>query len=113
MLENTQYEYLEASLGAKEDAAGAPQLQDPANDGVQEPVTTPKVHEEDIYTLFTPAQPRAPSQVRSISQVDSKAPSDDSSSCEYVAHIITSMRADLRTDDVRAEMGRVHDIGEW
>ncbi|KAL9102695.1 MAG: hypothetical protein Q9163_002186 [Psora crenata] len=30
---------------------------------------------------------------------------DDTSSCEYAAHIITSMRADVTTDDIRAELG--------
>ncbi|MCJ1455915.1 hypothetical protein MMC28_006272 [Mycoblastus sanguinarius] len=38
---------------------------------------------------------------------------DDTSSCEYAAHIITSMRADISTDDVRAELGCGSDVQEW
>lgn len=32
-------------------------------------------------------------------------PEFDTSSCEYAAHIITSMRADVNPDDVRVELG--------
>jgi len=38
---------------------------------------------------------------------------DDTSSCEYAAHIITSMRADISTDDMRADLGCGNDIKEW
>lgn len=38
---------------------------------------------------------------------------DDTSSCEYAAHIITSMRADVSTDDVRADLGCGSDVKEW
>jgi hypothetical protein len=38
---------------------------------------------------------------------------DDTSSCEYAAHIITSMRADVSTDDVRADLGCGNDVREW
>ncbi|KAL9124623.1 MAG: hypothetical protein Q9217_006062 [Psora testacea] len=37
---------------------------------------------------------------------------EDTSSCEYAAHIITSMRADVSTDDLRAELGCA-DTQEW
>lgn len=38
---------------------------------------------------------------------------DDTSSCEYAAHIITSMRADVSTDEVRADLGCGSDVKEW
>lgn len=38
---------------------------------------------------------------------------DDTSSCEYAAHIITSMRADVSTDDVGAELGCGKNVKEW
>lgn len=38
---------------------------------------------------------------------------DDTSSCEYAAHIITSMRGDISTDDVRADLGCGNDVQEW
>ena len=39
--------------------------------------------------------------------------SDDTSSCEYAAQIITSMRADITTDDVRADLGCGSGIEAW
>lgn len=41
------------------------------------------------------------------------AVSTDTSSCEYAAHIITSMRADVNPDDVRADLECNESIGEW
>ena len=39
--------------------------------------------------------------------------STDTSSCEYAAQIITSMRADVTTDDVRANLGCGEGIEDW
>ena len=39
--------------------------------------------------------------------------STDTSSCEYAAQIITSMRADVTHDDVRADLECNESIGEW
>ena len=39
--------------------------------------------------------------------------STDTSSCEYAAQIITSMRADVTHDDVRADLECSESIGEW
>ena len=39
--------------------------------------------------------------------------STDTSSCEYAAQIITSMRADVTADDVRADLGCGEGIEEW
>ena len=39
--------------------------------------------------------------------------STDTSSCEYAAQIITSMRADVTPDDVRADLGCNESIEEW
>ncbi|KAK0512091.1 hypothetical protein JMJ35_005219 [Cladonia borealis] len=39
--------------------------------------------------------------------------STDTSSCEYAAQIITSMRADVTADDVRADLECNESIGEW
>lgn len=39
--------------------------------------------------------------------------STDTSSCEYAARIITSMRADVTPDDVRADLECNESIGEW
>ena len=39
--------------------------------------------------------------------------STDTSSCEYAAQIITSMRADVTPDDVRADLECNESIGEW
>ena len=38
---------------------------------------------------------------------------DDTSSCEYAAQIITSMRADVSTEDIRVDLGCGPDVQEW
>ena len=38
---------------------------------------------------------------------------DDTSSCEYAAHIITSMRADISTEDISADLGCGPKVEEW
>ena len=38
---------------------------------------------------------------------------DDTLSCEYAAHVITSMRADVSIDDVRADLGCGSDLQDW
>ena len=48
-----------------------------------------------------PDTPPAPQEKSSTATVLG----DDTSSCEYAAHIITSMRADVNAEDVRAELG--------
>ena len=38
---------------------------------------------------------------------------DDTSSCEYAAHIITSMRADISAEDISAHLGCGPNVEEW
>ena len=65
------------------DGSPAPSVQ-PSQGTCQGPVSPPASHE-------------TPSTATTMG--------DDTSSCEYAAHIITSMRADINAEDVRAELG--------
>ena len=87
-----------------EDASS--QLQESTDREVERSTTT--TGSEEIYT-----QPEASPEVSCIGQINEMVLGDDTSSCEYAAHIITSMRADISTDDVRADLGCVGDIREW
>lgn len=68
---------------------------------------TATIQTEEVYTGHLPhAQPEAPSEVPcSHDNNETVLGDDDTSSCEYAAHIITSMRADVSADDVRADLG--------
>lgn len=102
-----------ASSHGTEDAGSeaASQLQDSTRPQVEEPTTTTKGKE--IYTQLTPRQPESPPGVSYVHQNNEMVIGDDTSSCEYAAHIITSMRADISTDDVRKDLGCGGDIREW
>lgn len=64
-------------------------------------------------TQPSPALPESLQTVSYSSQEDEMVLADDTSSCEYAAHIITSMRADISTDDVRADLGCDGAIDKW
>ena len=87
------------------------QLQESTDRSLEEPTT--RLKGEEICTLPTTTQPEPPPEVSYASQNDEMVLSDDTSSCEYAAHIITSMRADISTDDVRADLGCGGDVREW
>ena len=93
---------------------GSSQLQDSTDlrqVRVQEPTTTAK--SEEIYTRPLQAPPESRPNLSCVGQSNEMVLGDDTSSCEYAAHIITSMRADVSTDDVRADLGCGGDVGEW
>ncbi|CAF9943205.1 MAG: hypothetical protein ALECFALPRED_010837 [Alectoria fallacina] len=75
--------------------------------------TTTTTGNEEIYADLTPTRPEQSPEVSYISRNDEMVLGDDTSSCEYAAHIITSMRADISTDDVRADLGCSGDVREW
>ncbi len=54
-----------------------------------------------------------PPDRRGLGAVPFNSPRDDTSSCEYAAHIITSMRRDVNTDDIRSELGCGDDVEHW
>jgi len=65
------------------------------------------------YTYMIPTQSGASAQ-GSCSRSSNDLPfGDDTSSYEYAALIITSMRADVSTEDVRADIGCASDVKEW
>ena len=87
-----------------EDASS--RLQESTDRDVKE--STPTTGSEEIYT-----QPKPPPEVSRVGQNVEMVLGDDTSSCEYAAHIITGMRADISADDVRADLGCGGDIREW
>lgn len=123
ILEGNQPGIMEASAGGKCVARLSSQgteniepeapsrLHDSTDRQMEETTTTTEV--EGIYTQLTPTQPEQPPESPYISQNSEMVLGDDTSSCEYAAHIITSMRADISTDDVRADLGCGGDIREW
>ena len=60
-----------------------------------------------------PIQQETNTQEMSCDRSHDAALSTDTSSCEYAAQIITSMRADVTPDDVRADLECNESIGEW
>ena len=60
-----------------------------------------------------PPQQEADAQEVACSRTYQADLSTDTSSCEYAAQIITSMRADVTTDDVRANLGCREGIEDW
>lgn len=101
-----------SSHGTEDAGSETPsQLQDSVERQVEEPNTT--TEGEEICTRLTQTQPELPLEVSYTSQNDEMVLGDDTSSCEYAAHIITSMRADISTDDVRADLGCGGDSREW
>lgn len=99
------------SSQAIEDAEPEPQLHVSARRQTEETTTT--TGGDEIHAQLTPTQSIQSPQVSYISQNNEMALGDDTSSCEYAAHIITSMRADISTDDVRADLGCGGDVREW
>ncbi len=65
------------------------------------------------YTYIIPTQAGTENQGSCNRSNDNSPFGDDTSSCEYAAHIITSMRADVSTDDVCADLGCASDVKEW
>ena len=107
------YEAGASSHGIENALPEAPsQLQDFTGPQGEGPTTTTEDDELSLQTTST--QPQSPPEV-SCSSHDGEMMvlGDDTSSCEYAAHIITSMRADISTDDVRADLGCGGDIREW
>lgn len=78
---------------------------------VQEATTMTK--SRGIYAKDIQRPPGSPPSVSCDNNSNEMVLGDDTSSCEYAAHIITSMRADISTDDVRADLGCGGDVGEW
>lgn len=118
-----QQTYDEATIGASEVAGasaltvenvkvgGPSQVHDFADQRqVLEPTTMTKSNE--IYTKDIQMPPGSLSKASSVEKSNEMVLGDDTSSCEYAAHIITSMRADISTDDIRADLGCGGDIGE-
>ena len=82
--------------------------------------TTPSMSDVDQpSTSETTSHDRFPAQQETDAQemtCGRNYPADfstDTSSCEYAAQIITSMRADVTPDDVRADLGCNESIEEW
>lgn len=73
-------------------------------------VTT--LNTDPSFTHMNPTQSKTSSQCYEVSSEDLPF-GDDTSSCEYAAHIITSMRADVSSEDVRADLGCGSDVKEW
>lgn len=91
---------------------GPSQVQDSTDQRqVQEPTTMTKSNE--IYAKDIQMPPGSLSKVSCVNRSNEMVLGDDTSSCEYAAHIITSMRADISTDDVRADLGCGGDVREW
>lgn len=86
-------------------------LQDSTDQQIQEPSTT--ITSNEIYAKDIQMPPRSLPKVSCVNKSNEIVLGDDTSSCEYAAHIITSMRADIGTDDVRADLGCGGDVGEW
>lgn len=87
------------------------QLQDSMDRQMEEVTTT--THGEKCFSHLTSMHPGSSPEVSYVSQNDEMVLGDDTSSCEYAAHIITSMRADVSTDDIRADLGCGGDVREW
>ncbi|KAM0801822.1 hypothetical protein BDR22DRAFT_820514 [Usnea florida] len=76
--------------------------------------TTTVQSREDYASYFPHRQPEAHSEVPCSHDNNEMAlGDDDTSSCEYAAHIITSMRADVSADDVKADLGCGGDVRGW
>ena len=87
------------------------QVQDSTDHQVEERATTTQT--EDVPTRLIQAPPNPPRpKPQCSSQSNEMVLGDDTSSCEYAAHIITSMRADITTDEIRADLGCGGDVRE-
>lgn len=64
------------------------------------------------YTYIAPTESGTTEQDPYANGTDSPPFGDDTSSCEYAAAIITSMR-DVSADEVRADLGCPNDVREW
>ena len=70
--------------------------------------------EAGMYSTYgVPSQCDPANRDSCLKFIEEVSKSDDSSSCEYAAHIITSMRADISTDDVRADLGCGNNPNDW
>ena len=75
-------------------------------------IEQPSRSETASHDHFLPQQ-EADAQEVACSRTYQADLSTDTSSCEYAAQIITSMRADVTTDDVRADLGCGEGIEDW
>ena len=75
-------------------------------------IEQPSRSETVSHDHFLPQQ-EADAQEVAYSRTYQADLSTDTSSCEYAAQIITSMRADVTTDDVRANLGCGEGIEDW
>ena len=91
-------------------------------DSLQPPLTStnpsmsdidPPSRNETAYQDESPIQQGTNTQEVTCGQHFHADLSTDTSSCEYAAQIITSMRADITPDDVRADLECNESIGEW
>lgn len=74
-------------------------------------IMTPNTSPPSTYIIPTQSGASAQGSCNRLS--DDLPFGDDTSSCEYAALIITSMRADVSTEDVRADLGCASDVKEW
>lgn len=85
-----------------------PTSTNPSKSGIDQPSRT----ESASHGRF-PARQETDAQEVTCSRSSNADLSTDTSSCEYAAQIITSMRADVTADDVRADLGCGESIDEW
>lgn len=87
------------------------QVQNSTDHQMDERTTTTQGAEVPTQHIQAPPKPHQKVPCGSQSN-DEMVLGDDTSSCEYAAHIITSMRADITTDDIRADLGCGGDVKE-
>ncbi len=104
-----------ASFHGAEDAGSVARCKLPGSTDRQGEESTTTAHVEEVYPHPTQAPPdqEPRPEVLGIGGEHEMVLGDDTSSCEYAAHIITSMRADVSTDEVRADLGCGGDVREW
>ena len=92
--------------------AGSLQLSPTSTTPSMSDVDQPSTSETASHDRF-PAQQETDAQEMTCDRNYHADLSTDTSSCEYAAQIITSMRADVTPDDVRADLGCNESIEEW
>lgn len=73
----------------------------------------PSINDTSTHTYHSRTTPETRPDERRNARDHESSISDDTSSCEYAAHIITSMRADVSTEDIRADLGCGPHVEEW
>ncbi|KAL2040008.1 hypothetical protein N7G274_007411 [Stereocaulon virgatum] len=73
----------------------------------------PIINDTSTHTNHSHIKPETQPDERRDARDHKSSISDDTSSCEYAAHIITSMRADVSAEEVRADLGCGPNVEEW